>query len=61
MAEDTGPARPYRQGMRLPPGAQWWRDQGVARWREFAYRIIQEALANVTRHAPQSPARVVLC
>ena len=25
------------------------------------YRIIQEALANVARHAPQSPAQVVLC
>lgn len=25
------------------------------------YRIIQEALANVARHAPRSPAQVVLC
>ena len=25
------------------------------------YRIIQEALANVARHAPQSAARVILC
>ena len=34
----------------LPPGVQL-----------SVYRIIQEALANVGRHAPRSPAQVVLC